>query len=197
MPIGPVYGKRYNGLELFGISQNYEKYAWIYEMEIDKERLDNLNTELIDQLCFENTYDIEIYRERYIEPQEQRKNLFERIKSDDYSSNSNCVLASRGAYDRKIFLNLVCDNEFLKVVEEEIIEKDLSNIVIKNIIEILEVSIHFKKMYIDKYEDFWIYYNQLGKEKINVYDYQKAEYLISLLKSKTNKKIIRFRSNNE
>lgn len=166
-------------------------------MEIDKECLDNLNTELIDQLCFENTYDIEIYRERYIEPQEQRKNLFERIKSDDYSTDFNCILASRGAYDRKIFLNLVCDNEFLKIVEEELLEKELSNITIKHIIEILEVSIHFKKMYVDKYEDFWIRYNQLGKEKINVYDYQKAEYLILLLEGKINKKIIRFRSSNE
>ena len=196
VPIGPIYGRKYNGLELLGISDLYEKYGGTYEMGIDNERFNNLNTDLIDRLCLDSTYDIDIYIGKYIEPQEQRKNLFERIKSDDYSSNFNCILTSRSAFDRKIFLNLVCDNEFLKIEEEVLLEKELSNIVIKHIIDILEVSIHFKKMYVDKYEDFWIHYNQLGKEKINVYDYQRAEYLISLLESKKNKKIIRFRNSN-
>lgn len=188
-PIEPLYREKYNALELVAIYEKYKKFGWIYEMKLDKKRVDNLNTDLIDKLCLQNTYQIEVYKEKYIEPQQQRKHLLNRVLTDDYSNNINCVLANYGAHDKKIFLNLVCDNEFLQIVDE-LLKKELPNIVINHIIEILDMSINFKKLRTSMYEDFWIHYNQI-EEKIKVYDYRKAEFLISLFRNKTNKRVLK------
>lgn len=192
VPCGAICSKKYSTFELFGIVQHYKRFGWIYEIGVGKEKLDNLNVDLIDKLKRQNTLDLEIYHEKYIEPELQRKTLLNSIMEDDYKDTFNSVLASRSAHDRKIFLNLVCDNEFTVIVETELLNKDLPNKVIENIIEIIEMSSNFKRIEANKYENFWFYYNQL-KDKISVYNYKKAESLIPLLKRKLNKKIIKLR----
>ncbi len=191
VPIGPIYGKRYNMLDLYGISCRYQEHGWIYDLGLPKEQIDSLNTQLIEHLMDVNSLDQEVYYEKYIKPEEDRRSLLNRIKEEDYENYQNCFLYGRDGSDRKVFLHLVCDNEFLQIVEENLLKQPLPKIVIQNIIDILQVGIDFRTL--NKiYEDFDYHYQQLGKEKVQSFDYKRAKRLISMLLEKENPKIIKF-----
>jgi len=182
VPIGSTYAKRYNALELWGISLRYQEYGWIYDLELPKKQIDSLNIELIEHLM------------AAIKPEEDRKSLLNRIKTDNYEEVDNCFLYGRDGRDRKVFLYLVCDNDFLQIVEEILLKQSLPKIVIRNIIDILQVGIDFKTLN-KVYDDFDFHYQQLGSEKVKCFDYKKAEKLISKLLEKEKPKIIKFQNN--
>ena len=195
VPIGPIYGKRYNMLQLYGISCKYKELGWIYELGLPKEQIDFLNIELIRHLMDDNRLDIDIYYEKYIKPEEDRKILLDRIRADNYEEVDNCFLYGRDGSDRKVFLHLVCDNDFLQIVEEDLLKQSLSQIIIRNIIDILQVGIDFKTLN-KVYVDFDYHYQQLGKEKVQSFDYKRAKRLISKLLEKENPKVIKFQNYN-
>lgn len=191
VPIGEYYSKKYNKLELWSISLKYQELGWIYELGLGKEIINDLDLNLIRRLLSEISFQIDVYYERYVKPIEDRKILLDTIRQEDYSASRNCFLESRDAFDKRVFKNLVCDNDFLDIVEETLLPKDLPKGVITNIISILEVSVDFKTLNI-KYEDFQLHYQELGKERIASYNYQRAIKLISELKKKEHLKVIIF-----
>lgn len=184
VPLGPIYCKKYNQLELWGISEHYKQYGWLYELGVTKEYLDEIDEKLIKEIIDKITWEIIYYYEVYIEPIKKRKIILEIIRTDDYSKPESCFLESRKGQDKKSFTNLVCDNEFLEIAEKILLEQELINLIINNIISILEIGIDMKTLRVDKYENFDIRYNLLDKDKIKKFDLKSQRVNCSLRKEK-------------
>lgn len=197
VPLGPIYAKKYKKIELYGIIKRYEKCGWIYDVDDHKEKLAEIDEKLLDELIYENGWNLDICYDTEIRPIEDRKMILERIKMDDYSDPFNCFLAARGGHDKRAFKNLVCDNEFLEITSDVLMNKMLPEVVINNIVDILEVGINFK-MGNEIYDDFWILYGVLGEEKVANFDYRRAIELQELLDKKMkNSKVVKFQKKNK
>ena len=76
----------------------------------------------------------------------QNSNLNEdtikRILEDDYNDPNSCVLYNYSLGHYKIINSVVCDNEFLNIINEKFINKDIPICIIQKIIDILELSIN-------------------------------------------------------
>lgn len=183
VPIGPIYSKKYSKLELYFIITHYQKIGFIYDQCPSIDKKDDIDTKLIENLIWTNGWKIDLYYEEYIKPIEERKSILKSIETDNYNDQLNCFLAIRNGHDKKSFHSLVCNNEFLNLIQNVLLEKELSNIVIDNIIEILEIGINFKTRN-NIYEDFSYLYQKLGEQKIKEFDYKRAMNLITLLTTK-------------
>lgn len=196
VPIGPIYCKKYNTLELYGLIDHYQKYGFMYEIPHSRDKKDILDPKLIEQLIWENGWKLDLYYEKYIKPTEERNLILKIIETDNYNDQLNCFLAMRNGHDKKSFLSLVCNNEFLTILQNTLLKKELPNTVIDNVIEILEIGINFKTRN-DVYEDFSYLYQALGEQLIKEFDYKRASHLITLLSQKKKKsKIVRYKKGN-
>lgn len=190
VPIGPVYSKKYNVLQLMKLFEQYRQYGWIYDLGLDRQQIKDLDISLVEEVLYQTGSLLDIYYETYILPEENKKRILERIKNDNYNDPESCFLTSRKGTELEIFKLLVCDNDFLQIVEEELLARELPIPVKENVLEILELSIDFKTMN-SAYEDFYIHYQELG-DKVKDYDYKKAIQLFMKLQERPLPKIVQF-----
>lgn len=73
VPLGPIYAKKYRQLELYFIIEHYKKYGWIYEVDDHKEKLAKIDDKLLDELIYENGWNLDICYDTEIKPIEDRK----------------------------------------------------------------------------------------------------------------------------
>ncbi len=193
IPLPNKYRKKYNFLDIYALSDLYNRIGWIYSLNITSKDIKKYNKYLNNELILTVDFKEQIYYERYIKPTEERRNILNRISEDDYEDIDSCFLNLYDGHSRKIFPHIICDNEFISAVEKNLLHKDLPNIIIKNIIDILEVSINFKTMN-DCYADFELLYSMLDKKKIESFNHSSALALIDKLsKKKTNPKRKKFK----
>lgn len=147
-------------------------------IQIQKDKIKLINTLLYT--CYEKEID---YYENYIAPKLEKEKILNQIKGDNYQRVKTCFLYSRHGKDTYSFQYLICDNDFLEVIKSDLLPKQLPNIIIDHISEILEISINFKTI-ARQYEDFWKQYHRLGVDKINSYHYQEALSLLISLQEK-------------
>ena len=183
IPLPNKYRKKYNFLDIYALSDLYNRVGWIYNLNIDNKDIEKynmyLNSELIQTINFKE----QLYYEKYIKPNEERKYILKRIAEDNYDDVDSCFLYLYDGHSRKVFPAIICDSEFISVVEEKLLYKDLPTIVLKNIIDILEVSINFKTMN-DCYANFELLYDMLEKKKIASFNHTNALLLIDKLSKK-------------
>lgn len=177
------YQKKYKTIEFYGLYNRNKEHGWIYDLKISREEIDKLDNGFLFSLKSEISLLGEIYYDKNIQPEEDRKMAILRVKTDSYDDIYNCFL-SRPPMSKEIFDTVVCDNEFLGIVEEVLLNKDIPDIILKNIIEIIEIGINFKTLRTDLYQDFTLFYNQLGREKISEFNLKNANKLLILLKQK-------------
>ncbi len=166
---------------LFELYELSKKYSWIYNLnksikDIDINHLNNL-IKIIDE-----------YRKKYILSIEEHKKIINRIIRDDYTDDINCFLFTRSGIDKISYKHLVCENEFLDIIESDLLNKKLSKDIIDNIIKILEISLIYKLLNINTNVDFWDSFNIEREIKIKNYNYKKAEQLMTLLDRKKDTK---------
>lgn len=190
VPIGH-YAKRYNIFELSCIIEHFNKYGWLYELGINHEKIDAVNVDDIRKLMTRIQFEIDVCYEKYIQPLEEQKAILERIENENYEEDNCLFLMSRKGEDKKSINALVCCNEFLEIINNTLLQKNLPKIVIENIINILSISIKLKTHVLDTEfdsESVFKYLCILGKERVENFNYKEAERLISLLNKKLRKK---------
>ena len=149
------------------------------------------NLSIIDNLIKKITFLEEQYCEKNILPELEKKKIFKKITEDDYQNISNCYLFARHGKDRKSLQYIVCDNDFLDIIQEYLLNYDLPKVIINNIIEILETGINLKMRNTTHY-NLWNSYQLPEEEKIKNFKATTAAKLIDSLKQKkrTKQKII-------
>ena len=145
---------------------------------------------LVDYLIKKITLLEEEYCEKNILPKLEKENIFKVILKDNYKNISNCFLTTRHGNDSISIKYLVCDNDFLELINNYLLDYNLPNNIIDNIIKILNKSINFKIINIT-YPNYWYEYQSVGKEKILSFHEKDAIKLIEVLnKKKKSPKII-------
>lgn len=149
------------------------------------------NLSIIDNLIKKITFLEEQYCEKNILPELEKKKIFKKITEDDYQNISNCYLFARHGKDRKSLQYIVCDNDFLDIIQKYLLNYDLPKVIINNIIEILETGINLKMRNTTHY-NLWNSYQLPEEEKIKNFKATTAAKLIDSLKQKkrTKQKII-------
>lgn len=154
-------------------------YTIIYMSEIKCK--ESYNYELSSNIKEMLKYYIKFKRLLEIEPIEDRKKFIKRIVEDDYNNPGSCVLYSYDIDHYKIVNSVVCDNEFLKIIQEKFLNVDIHSSILKKIIEILELSINI-------YNDYNLgiknnkYFEYIKEDKIKIYNIELAEEYLKLLK---------------
>ena len=148
---------------------------------------------LIDFLIRKVTFLEEEYCERVILPEIERKVILKKIVEDDYYNVLDCFLFERHGKDFVSVRNLVCDNEFLNVVDNYLLDSDLPIVIIENIIEILQIGVDFKTANVKHY---FTAFQMLDANKVKNYSYKRAMEIINLLeikkRDKKNGKVVLF-----
>ncbi len=178
------YADKYNSLSLWAIFTHYQDYGWLYQLGKKKEELSYLEEETLRQLLTDNSWRIDIKYQTTILPKEERKSILERIKKDPYQDIDNCFLYLYDSSHEKVLKSIVCDNEFLDILEEYLLPKKLPSAIVRHILNILSLGVQMKKMRSDLYENFDLLYATIGEEKIKNFDYRRAEKLISLFQTR-------------
>ena len=160
----------------------YYQYDWLYDLKVPKDTLDKISVSTLNNLIFSLGLRYDYKYSKEVAPQRERARIYGRIKEDNYDDPLNCLLAKYEGSSNIAFRYLVCENDFLDVIENDLLTKNLPDIVIKHIIDILTISVDFKT-YNVKYENFWALYKSLG-DKIKSFDYKRAKGLITLLESR-------------
>ncbi len=188
IPLPNKYRKKYNILDIYALSDLYNRVGWIYNLNIDSKDMKNYNMYLNNELILTIGFKQQLYYEKYIKPNEERKSILKRIAEDNYDDVDSCFLYLYDGHSKNVFPAIICDNDFISIVEKKLLHRDLPNIIIKNIIDILQVSINFKTMN-DCYADFELLYDMLEKKKIDGFNHNNALSLIDKLsKKKSNPK---------
>lgn len=192
-PIGSIYSKKYNQSEWWFLKDHYKRFGFMYELSLSSSKIDKLDTKLLEKLIWRVGKELDVYYKNYVKPINDSKIILKRIESDNYRDPRNCFLMSTDGHDQETFCSLVCNNDFLKMITDVLMEKELPDTIIDNIIEILELGINFKTQ--NKiYEDFDYLCQLLGEKRIKEFDYKRAINVITLLmKKKKNHKIIQFK----
>ncbi len=90
--------------------------------------------------------------------------------------------------DYKIITSIVCDNNFLKKINEKYLNQDTPYYIIKKVIEVLELSINIHYDY-ELGIKINVYFEYISKEKIRNYNASDAEKYLNLLLNKLNNKV--------
>lgn len=181
-PIGK-YIKKYDSLQLWLISSYYDKVSYLYKLGLGK-NINDINALLLKKLISKNTLQIEVYTQKYILPKENQKYILERILTDNYDNDFDTFLGIYNGHHKKVFDTILCNNEFLDICENFLASQNLSENIINNIIDILDVGIKFKTLDYSLGVDFAYYYKLLDKERLKQFDYRKARSLITLFQNK-------------
>ena len=135
----------------------------------------------------------ELNKEYYIKnilPQLEKKDIFQTILQDNYKKPTECFLYERHGKDVKSMKYLICDNEFIDLINNHLLSYNLPKNIIENIIEIIETSIEIKT-----YKSNYRYINSVDANKIKEFSYKKAIQLEKKLQEKKpiKEKIIPFK----
>lgn len=160
------YQFRKQDLDLFVSFINYKSDYLQY--------LDKLEKKITT--IYEDIYEEKIY------PILRKEDIFDKILSDNYSYLLDCFLFSRNGNDMLSFEYLVCDNDFLDLVQNSLLHYSLPSVIIDHIIEIISTGIRFKTKKFVSY-DMDRDYTKIC-DKIEVFDLNKAYEIISLLRRK-------------
>lgn len=178
--INEYYRQKYTVIELFRIVKHYKKYKTFYDLKLQPK---DLNESLLIKLS--NSLNVfEFYYDIHLKPFAKKEGILDLIRFNNYDIPSTCYLETHDGHDQESFLTLVCEQEFLNIIEEILLTKDLSQTIMNNILEILEISINFKTLKTFSYENFMAHYSNLEKEKIKKFNLQKAIYLKKKIQKK-------------
>lgn len=112
-------------------------------------------------------------------PQLEKQDIFQTILQDNYEEPTKCFLYERHGKDIKSMKYLICDNEFLELINNHLLSYNLPKIIIENIIEIIETSIEIKT-----YKSNYRYINSVDSKKIRSFSYKEAIQLEKKLQEK-------------
>lgn len=167
--------------ELQSIYKIYLKYIRLFEYGYTRDIIDSYNVSLAENLRSRLNLEMEVIHEKQ-EREGKLKYILKRIEEDDYDGNDIYLAYNTINYSEldgfKMFDATVCSNEFLRIINKLYNAGKLHGLVLKHVIEILEVSIGVKKYTF--YDALW-QRQRLGSNIVNAYDMRLAEELLSQL----------------
>lgn len=155
---------------------SYDTINFIHKILIDLS--DNyINKIMINSLIKSTETLLRITHRRTIGLLNRREQLYELIENDDY--NSTDFYLNRFVYTPDDIVDvLTCNNNFLDLIENKIINGNIDKVVIDNIINILYRSIEFKT-YTYNQKDYKNY--KIPVEEIKEFDVLRAQDIIKKL----------------
>lgn len=180
--------EKYGDYDYTRIVEFFKKHPWIFELNNDFTNCDpillrKINTFINNQLALKDKADFESTVGKNV--------VFGRIIADDYSKPESCYLFNKNGSDMESFKALVCNNDFLDVLEKHLVGKVLSEDIFNNIICILRLSIDIVSYY-DIYTLDVPWYqemidNNIGKERLSDFDIYKCLCVIGRLQKNSKK----------
>lgn len=115
-----------------------------------------------------------------------REEIIAKIKNDKYNEPINCVLYNFDISFIKIINSIVCDNEFLDIIDEKFLNQEVNIKIAKNVLDVLKLSINIYTDYFsgNTINDF--YTNIITKQKIERYNIDRAINYLKKLNNKIN-----------
>ena len=180
--------EKYGDYDYARIVEFFKKHPWIFELNTDFTNCDpillrKLNNFINNQLALKDKADFETEIDKNV--------AFNRIITDDYSKPESCYLFNKNGSDMESFRLLVCNKDFLDVLEKHLIGKVLSEEIFNNIICILRLSIDIVSYY-DIYALDVPWYqemidNNIGKDRVSEFDIYKCLCVIDRLQKNSKK----------
>ena len=180
--------EKYGDYDYARIVEFFKKHPWAFELNADFTNCDpillrKLNNFINNQLALKDKADFET--------EIDKKVAFNRIITDDYSKPESCYLFNKNGSDMESFRLLVCNKDFLDVLEKHLIGKVLSEEIFNNIICILRLSIDIVSYY-DIYALDVPWYqemidNNIGKDRVSKFDIYKCLCVIGRLQNNSKK----------
>lgn len=180
--------EKYGDYDYARIVEFFKKHPWIFELNTDFTNCDpillrKLNNFINNQLALKDKADFETEIDKNV--------AFNRIITDDYSKPESCYLFNKNGSDIESFRLLVCNKDFLDVLEKHLIGKVLSEEIFNNIICILRLSIDIVSYY-DIYALDVPWYqemidNNIGKDRVSEFDIYKCLCIIGRLQKNSKK----------
>lgn len=180
--------EKYGDYDYARIVEFFKNHPWAFELNTDFTNCDpilsrKLNNFINNQLALKDKADFETEIDKNV--------AFNRIITDDYSKPESCYLFNKNGSDMESFRFLVCNKDFLDVLEKHLIGKVLSEEIFNNIICILRLSIDIVSYY-DIYALDVPWYqemidNNIGKDRVSAFDIYKCLCVIGRLQNNSKK----------
>lgn len=180
--------EKYGDYDYARIVEFFKKHPWAFELNTDFTNCDSmllrkLNNFINNKLALKDKADFETEIDKNV--------AFNRIITDDYSKPESCYLFNKNGSDMESFRFLVCNKDFLDVLEKHLIGKVLSEEIFNNIICILRLSIDIVSYY-DIYALDVPWYqemidNNIGKDRVSEFDIYKCLRVIGRLQNNSKK----------
>lgn len=180
--------EKYGDYDYARIVEFFKNHPWTFELNTDFTNCDpilsrKLNNFINNQLALKDKADFETEIDKNV--------AFNRIITDDYSKPESCYLFNKNGSDMESFRFLVCNKDFLDVLEKHLIGKVLSEEIFNNIICILRLSIDIVSYY-DIYALDVPWYqemidNNIGKDRVSAFDIYKCLCVIGRLQNNSKK----------
>ena len=182
---------RYSLPQLLEINTIYNKYKHLYEHPYPEEQIEQYSGEKAMQVRA-NVVDIINYiLDKTTRKQKEKESVLELIEQEDYSDshdNSSYLCRNPLLYrlddpniyylNKKVFNYLVCDNQFLSIIEEKLSQKSINGSALDNAIDIISMGIRIKKN-LEHNMTFCIH--ELGIDFIQQFDLKRSQELLNKL----------------
>ena len=168
---------------LFDIYEAYKKYKRLFEHNYPSEQVDNYDITQAKEAKTKLRHKLEYFRETIIKRKDNKELALKMIKQEDYSKANR--VDNTYLYRHQInspfpphreLDDLVCENEFLDIIEEKLDEGTIEGVPLDNALNIIIMGISIKKR---TNEDTEYLIERLGKDLVKSFDLQHAESLVS------------------
>ena len=183
MPINSYLKNKKPPFPILEAYDAWQKYKRLFENNYLIKRIDSYDVKSANKARADINFVIQCIMEK-INKKNEREFILSRVAQEDCSitANEDSFLFRYSlnvtGLDYKVLDSLVCENRFLKIINQKLIDGCIGGYPLENVLKIIKTSIKVKRHLVD---DYSLYEGRLGQQKIQEFDLEFAETLVAKL----------------